>query len=92
MSSYRVQLPEDVVSFLVDGNDAGPGPLATLADHVRDGAEYDQPGWTYFDGSAIRALRDLDETRDGVVSTDPDTADLVMSVEGTGYVVEYVSE
>lgn len=90
MSIYRAQLPEDVVTFLLDGNDAGPGPLTNLADHVRDGNEYDQPGWTYLDNAAISTLKDLPDTHDGVVSTDSVTGDLVLSVEGTGYVLEVV--
>jgi len=92
MSTYRVQLPEDVADFLVGGNEAGPGPLADLADHVRPGAEHGQPSWTYLDQTAVRALRDLPEHYDGVISQDRVSGDLVMSVEGTGYVVEYVSE
>lgn len=92
MSTYRARLPEEVVRFLVDGNEAGRGPLTFLADHIRDGDEFDQPGWTYFDNTAIRALRQLDENRDGVTGEDPVTGDLVMSVEGYGYVLEHVSD
>jgi hypothetical protein len=81
MSNYRVQLPEQYVQFLTEPG----GTLATKADHVRDGSEYDAPGYTYLDGTAMAALRELPEDSDGHADEDR------IWFEGKDYAVEYVA-
>ncbi len=62
-TAYRVQLPAEIVDFLVEvGSTLACAGLRT---HVRDGADYDQRGWTYLTPDAVAVLRDLDPDSDG---------------------------
>ena len=82
MTTYRVQLTDEIVAFLTEPG----GTLYTLADHVRDGEEYGQPGWTYLDSAAIGALRELPADYDGHV----DDA-RILWIQGTEYQIETAS-
>jgi len=85
--TYRTEIGEDNIQFLVEGNEAGPGPLASVADHIRDEA----PGVVLLDNTALDRLRDLPEHYDGSLTETVDEG-LVIHFGGTGYPVTYVSE
>ena len=90
MSIYRGHIPTQYIEWLT----APGGTLGTLADQVRD-AETDpdrgyEPGWTYFDGSAIAALRDLPGDWDGVVVRDEEDG-IKIWFEGLPYDLETVA-
>jgi hypothetical protein len=80
VSTYRTRLPKGIVADLT----CPAGPLGIIADHVRDGQEYGQPGWTYFDNEALRTLRDLTPDNDGYFDGD------AIWAGGTPYSVEVV--
>jgi len=90
MSTYRAQIPAKYVDWLT----APLGELGTagLSDQVRD-AETDpdrgyEPGWTYFDNSAIAHLRTLSDDDDGCISDDEHG--IRIWFEGTPYDLEVV--
>lgn len=89
MSIYRGQIPTQYIEWLT----APGGTLGTLADQVRD-AETDpgrgyEPGWTYFDGSAIAVLRNLPDDWDGAVRDEEDGSTKIW-FERTPYDLESV--
>ena len=82
MSTYRVQLPEEYVAFLTDPG----GVLGLVADHVRDGDEFGAPGWTYFDETCVRLLRELSLDDDGFFDGED------VWIGGLGHPLEWVSD